>query len=227
MKRHLHRHLFGWLLALGLWPPSPALAVPESCSVPPTPQSFRTLVAELNGTSREAHRHVFGALGDRLMAAGPRAGVARLYGEHVALLPRLRYVEGRAALERQVTAIEQLSASERCVFRALLEDSAAGVDVAGLFAYKSSAIGRLAGKDPGRVGEMIEIFGSLARAYHRVGARRHFFSVTYDFVDVFEPIRRSLEPELSRRIAVLLDDLGARRSALFDDLPSGTRPMSD
>lgn len=200
---------------------------PAEAPTPAVSDAFAAAVDALNALDRESKRSAFLAHGQAVGRAAPGGGVGALYAAHVALLPRLRYVEGRAELERNARAVAGLGAQDRCAFRALLEDPRAGVDLGGLLAYKTAAIERLAGKSPARVGEMLEIFGALARLYHRVGARRHFFIVTYDFVDVFEPIRRRLAPKLSRRITELLTDFGQRRTALFGDLPPGTRPMND
>ncbi len=200
---------------------------PETLAAPEVPDALTRATIRLNLLERTAERAAFMAVSEAAARARPSARLLALYADHVSLLPRLRYVEGRADLARHVAAIGKLGRDDRCRMRALLEHDEAGVRVGALLAYRPKAIERLAGTDPQRVADLIEIFGALGGLYHRIGARRHFFDITYHFVDVFEPIRRRLAPSLAKRVGEVLDDFGQRRAELFADLPSGTRPGQD
>lgn len=215
------------LLAVLAGPGAASAGCPASVDAPDVPDALTRAVGRLNLLDREADRAAYMAHAEAAARARPAARLLALYADHVALLPRLRYVQGREALERNAAAISGLSEADRCRMRALFEHDAAGVRIGGMLAYRPQAIERLARRSPERVAEMIEIFGRLGALYHSIGARRHFFDVTYHFVDVFEPIRRRLDPKLARRVGEVLDDLGHRRAELFADLPAGTRPGKD
>lgn len=229
-----HRTLLSLLLASGLTTVSYAARAdvapadcPASVKPPAVPESLAAAIDRLNTLDRDARQAAFAARADAIARARPSDPLLALYTDHVALLPRLRYVEGRGELERNTTAIEALSAADQCRLRALFEHPRAGVRIGGLFAYRPASIEALGARAPERVREMMAIFEALGRLYHRLGARRHFFDITYDFVDVFEPIRRTLTPDLAERATTLLADLGRRRTELFGDLPAGTRTMPD
>lgn len=225
-------HTLAWLaLSCAIAAPWGSRAAPVECDAnvraPRAPDALERAVGRLNLLDRAADRSAFMARAEDVARARPADPLLALYSEHVALLPRLRYVEGRAELERNAKAIGALGKADRCRLRAVFEDPEAGVRIGAMLAYRPSAIERLAGKSPERVAEMITIFGLLGALYHQLGARRHFFDVSYHFVDVFEPIRRRLPPALEKQVGEVLDDLGDRRTELFADLPAGTRPMDD
>lgn len=194
---------------------------------PRIPDALGRAVARLNGLDRAAGREAFMARAADVARARPSDRLLALYSEHVALLPRLRYIEGRAELEQNARAIAGLGEADRCRMRALFQDADAGVRIGAMLAYRPKAIEGLAKRSPERAAELIEIFGALGALYHQIGARRHFFDVSYHFVDVFDPIRRRLPSALSKRVGEVLGDLGRRRAELFADLPAGTRPMDD
>lgn len=208
-------------------PPLDDRACGEALTITTPPPSLIGAISRFNAADRKGGKQAFVAARKALDAVTATDNVTTTYVALVRAITHARYVEGRAELERLRDRIGALDAKSRCRLRALSEHATTGVELHGVFAYDSTSIQRLAERDPRRVGEMNAIFSTLGEVFHAIGARRHFFALTYAFVDAFEPIRGDLPDDLAAEVNHTLTTFGRQHMELFGDLPSSGRPTTE